>query len=107
MGNALQFFDSKSPVESRLKMLETVIISMAQEIATLRHLIDAKPERYKEERREVMVCDHGGPGASPHQYYSWYRHFLTEHDFLREVLNFRPEDLKKFDEDVERREQMS
>jgi hypothetical protein len=94
--------DTKDPekLHQRVNDLCHVVQSMAQELATLKGMLELRglwdESEYKRLRTDRMIADHNGTGPSPWTAYSIYPHTRDEDDFLRAELAADESDLHEF-----------
>jgi hypothetical protein len=109
-GRWFQIFNTDTSPAAQTKKLEAlahVVVSLAQEVETQRRLLEERgvdPARYRAVREQVMLGDHGGPGAAPWRAYSYFKHTLDEEDFLRSVLGLDDAGIARFRANVKHRE---
>lgn len=97
--------DDPRQLKEHVRLLKTMVISMAQDLAALRHAMTEKgllaDADYKRHRMDQILGDHNTQGPRPWEGYSWYRYLLPEDAFLEKVLGASPEEVAIF-----RRDQM-
>jgi hypothetical protein len=86
--------------DPRLDAITRVVLSLCQEVETLRAMLAERglwdEKRYRELREATMLHDHGGPGPAAWQSYSHFKHTLDEEEFLKVVLRFSDEEVARF-----------
>lgn len=92
--------ESHEIVHFQIQALKDMVYSLCQEVETLRGMLIDKEiltqQNYNKAREKLMLGDHCGRGADPWLDHSYYRYVLDEDDFLKNILELTPEQVKEF-----------
>ena len=93
-------------MELQLKDLLHVLNGAFQEIEVFKDMLKGKgmwdEKLYKELRIKRMIDDHSMAGEVPRKAHSMYSYTLNEKAFLCHVFNVSDDEVKKFEDEVER-----